>query len=68
MTKPFAFTELLARIRSLLRRNQGMASPLLQVADLTLNPATREVTREGIYIFLSNKEYAIFGIYDEKCR
>ncbi|MFB9760721.1 response regulator [Ectobacillus funiculus] len=59
MTKPFAFTELLARIRSLLRRNQGMASPLLQVADLTLNPATREVTREGIYIFLSNKEYAI---------
>ena len=59
MTKPFAFTELLARIRSLLRRNQGMASPLLQVADLTLNPATREVTREGIHIFLSNKEYAI---------
>ena len=59
MTKPFAFTELLARIRSLLRRNQGMASPLLQVADLTLNPATREVTRGGIHIFLSNKEYAI---------
>lgn len=59
MTKPFAFTELLARIRSLLRRNQGMASPLLQVADLTLNPATREVNREGIHIFLSNKEYAI---------
>ncbi|MFP3126686.1 response regulator transcription factor [Ectobacillus funiculus] len=59
MTKPFAFTELLARIRSLLRRNQGMASPLLQVADLTLNPATREVIRGGIHIFLSNKEYAI---------
>ena len=59
MTKPFAFTELLARIRSLLRRNQGMASPLLQVADLTLNPSTREVARGGIHIFLSNKEYAI---------
>jgi len=59
MTKPFAFTELLARIRCLLRRDQKQASPLLQVADLTLNPSTREVTRGGLHIFLSNKEYAI---------
>lgn len=59
MTKPFAFTELLARIRSLLRRNQEKSSPLLQVADLTLNPSTREVIRDGLHIFLSNKEYAI---------
>jgi DNA-binding response OmpR family regulator len=59
MTKPFAFSEFLARIRSLLRRNQGKVSPLLQIADLTLNPSTRDVSRGGIHIFLSNKEYSI---------
>ena len=59
MTKPFAFTELLARIRSLLRRKQEKASPLLKIADLKLNPSTREVTRGEHRIFLSNKEYAI---------
>ncbi|WP_338450929.1 response regulator transcription factor [Niallia oryzisoli] len=59
MTKPFAFSEFLARIRSLLRRNQEKVSPLLQLADLTLNPSTRDVTRGGICISLSNKEYAI---------
>ncbi|HTG70215.1 MAG TPA: response regulator transcription factor [Candidatus Udaeobacter sp.] len=59
MTKPFAFSELLARIRCLLRRNQENASPLLQVADLTLNPSTREVIRGGRHIFTTNKEYTI---------
>ncbi|MGG3450662.1 response regulator transcription factor [Domibacillus aminovorans] len=59
MTKPFAFTELLARLRSLLRRKQEKTSPLLQIADLKLNPSTREVTRGVLPIFLSNKEYAI---------
>lgn len=59
MTKPFAFTELLARIRSLLRRNQDKTSPLLQIADLKLNPSTREVSRGEKSISLSNKEYAI---------
>jgi DNA-binding response OmpR family regulator len=59
MTKPFAFSEFLARIRSLLRRNQEKVSPLLQIADLTLNPSTRDVSRGGIHIFLSNKEYSI---------
>ncbi|MCP1311595.1 response regulator transcription factor [Paenibacillus tyrfis] len=59
MTKPFAFSELLARMRSLLRRNQENASPILQVADLTLNPSTREVIRGGRHIYTSNKEYAI---------
>ncbi|MFF2288266.1 response regulator [Peribacillus butanolivorans] len=59
LTKPFAFTELLARIRSLLRRKQEKPSPLLKIADLTLNPSTREVTRGKLPIVLSNKEYAI---------
>ena len=59
LTKPFAFKELLARIRSLLRRNQEKKSPFLQIADLKLNPSTREVSRGEQSIFLSNKEYAI---------
>lgn len=41
LTKPFAFQELLARVRALLRRKAVAEPPLLQVADLTLDPATR---------------------------
>ncbi|RAP77291.1 response regulator transcription factor [Paenibacillus montanisoli] len=59
MTKPFAFSELLARMRCLLRRKTESAAPLLQVSDLTLNPSTREVMRGGRPIGISNKEYAI---------
>src|SRR5919197_266276 len=42
LTKPFAFEEFLARVRALLRRGTSRATPPLRVADLTLNPATRE--------------------------
>jgi len=58
LTKPFAVAELLARVRALLRR--GVAtSPTLAVADLTLDPATREVTRAGRRIELTAREYAL---------
>ena len=59
LTKPFAIEELLARVRALLRRGSGEATGLLQVKDLTLNPATREVTRGGQHIELTAKEYAL---------
>ncbi len=59
LTKPFAIEELLARVRALLRRGTGEASGLLQVDDLVLNPATREVTRGGHKIDLTAKEYAL---------
>jgi DNA-binding response OmpR family regulator len=59
LAKPFSFEVLLARIRALLRRPQGAAPELLQVGDLVLNPATREVKRAGITVALSGKEYAI---------
>jgi heavy metal response regulator len=59
LTKPFAIEELLARVRALLRRGQGEAACLLQVGDLVLNPATREVTRGGQPIELTPKEYAL---------
>ena len=59
LTKPFAIEELLARVRALLRRGSGEAAGLLQVEDLVLNPATREVTRGGRRIELTAKEYAL---------
>jgi DNA-binding response OmpR family regulator len=59
LTKPFAFEELLARIRALLRRSELTRPPLLQVQDLVLDPVTHRVTRSGIQIGLTPKEYAI---------
>jgi len=59
LVKPFSFEELLARIRALLRRPQATAGPILQVADLILNPATYEVKRAGKLIRLSQKEFAL---------
>ncbi len=59
LTKPFAFSELLARIRALLRREPGARSLVLRIADLTLDPATHIVTRAGAVIPLANKEYQI---------
>ncbi len=59
VTKPFAFEELLARVEALARRPQALASPVLRVADLELDQATREVTRGGERIELTPKEYAV---------
>ena len=59
LTKPFAFEELLARVRALLRRGAAGAPTVLAAADLTLDPATRQVTRGGRRIDLTSKEYAL---------
>ncbi len=59
LTKPFAFEELLARARALLRRGKAKVSPVLSVADLSLDPAARRVTRGGNVIDLTAKEYAL---------
>lgn len=59
LTKPFAFDELLARIRALLRRKREDKSPLLKVADLELNQLTHKVDRAGIEITLTSREYAL---------
>ncbi|MFH0812881.1 MAG: heavy metal response regulator transcription factor [Pseudomonadota bacterium] len=61
--KPFSFHELLARIRALLRRGRNIASPMLKVADLTLNQITREVRRRDIPIDLTPKEYALLEYF-----
>jgi DNA-binding response OmpR family regulator len=59
LTKPFAFDELLARIRALLRRSRSAQPAVLRVVDLTLDPVTRRVARGSLAISLTPKEYAI---------
>jgi DNA-binding response OmpR family regulator len=63
LTKPFAFEEFLARVRALLRRGDGLAAPPFRVEDLTLNPATREVTRAGRRIALTTREYTLLEYF-----
>ena len=62
LTKPFVFAELLARIRALLRRSRLALPPVLRVADLTLDPATRRVERGGVPVALTSREYAILEV------
>ncbi len=59
VTKPFAFEELMARVEALARRPRALASPVLQVADLAIDQATREVRRAGEQIELTPKEYTV---------
>lgn len=59
LVKPFAFNELLARVRALLRREGMSKSPELRVGDLTLNTLTRQVWRGNKRIELTTKEYVI---------
>lgn len=59
LTKPFDLPELQARMRALLRRAGGSASPLLAHGDITLDPAARRVTRDGQPVTLSAREYAL---------
>lgn len=59
VVKPFAFGELLARIRALLRREKTVKRSQLKIADLVLDPATHEVTRADKPIQLTSKEYRL---------
>ncbi len=59
LTKPFFFDELLARIRALTRRNSGVKSSTIEIGDLVIDMAAREVRRGGKDILLSPREYAL---------
>jgi DNA-binding response OmpR family regulator len=63
VVKPFAFDELLARIRAQLRRNRPQATETLHFADLTMNTATREVMRGNRKIDLTTKEYDLLELF-----
>jgi two-component system OmpR family response regulator len=64
MTKPFAFSELLARIQSLVRRATHQAEPSrLSTGDITMDLFTREVKRAGKTIELQNREFALLELF-----
>lgn len=63
LTKPFAFEELVARVRALLRRGTLGQSPVLTVADLRLDPMTREITRADRRIEMTAKEFALLEFF-----
>ncbi len=57
--KPFEMTELLARMRAVIRRKGGASGPMLSNGSLSLDPATREVLSNGVSIRLSGKEFSL---------
>jgi DNA-binding response OmpR family regulator len=59
LTKPFTFNELLARLRALQRRSTSRPQNRLRVADLILDPESREVSRAGVPITLTRTEYSL---------
>jgi DNA-binding response OmpR family regulator len=63
LTKPFAFVELLARVRALMRRGGPQHLARLKAADLELDPASRRAWRAGREITLTNKEYALLEFF-----
>ncbi len=63
LTKPFAFEELLARVRALLRRDHRDARAMLEIDDLVVDPATHGVKRGGVTVPLSSREYALLEYF-----
>jgi heavy metal response regulator len=63
LTKPFAFAELLARIRALRRRDRTEVNLRLQIGDLVLDPLTRRVSRANQPISLTTKEFALLECF-----
>lgn len=59
LTKPFSYVVLLARLRALLRRGAPERPAVLAVGDLRLDPARRRVTRDGVEVALTGREYAL---------
>jgi DNA-binding response OmpR family regulator len=63
LVKPFAFRELVARARALLRRDSLSKDPVIRVGDLSINTISHEVQRAGTGIHLTSKEYALLELF-----
>src|SRR3954468_20410458 len=62
LTKPFALKELVLRLRALDRRRAHNRPPVLQIAGLRLDPFRREVFRDGRYVALTRKQFAVLEV------
>ena len=63
LTKPFSLAELLARLRAVARRAPIERPPVLEVGDLSLDPATHQVWRRGVEVELSGREFALLETF-----
>ena len=62
LAKPFAFDELVARVRALARRSTPVTPPVLRAGDVELDPARRTVTRAGTQVELTRKEFGVLEV------
>jgi DNA-binding response OmpR family regulator len=62
LAKPFAFAELIARVRALGRRAAAPVPPVLERAGISLDPARRAVSRDGVPVDLTRKEFAVLEV------
>lgn len=62
LAKPFAFDELVARVRALARRSTPVTPPVLRASDVELDPARRTVTRAGTQVELTRKEFGVLEV------
>ena len=62
LAKPFEFPELVMRLRALERRTQAARPPVLHAGGISLDPFRREVYRDGRYVRLSRKEFAVLDV------
>ena len=62
LAKPFAFDELVARVRALARRSTPVTPPVLRAGDVELDPARRTVTRGGSQVELTRKEFGVLEV------
>ena len=59
LVKPFELSELLARLRALIRRSASQAQPLLEIGDVTIDTTARKVSRQGQEVLLTAREYSL---------
>ena len=62
LVKPFVLAELLARVRTLIRRAAGQASPILTLGEVVVDTQARGVTRQGLPVLLTAREYALLEL------
>lgn len=62
LVKPFAISELLARVRALIRRSAGRADPVIRIGGVAIDTAARTVSRDGIPIAFTAREYALLEL------
>jgi len=66
LVKPFAFSELLARVRTLLRRGPSRLAEVIEVADLQIDVVRRKATRSGLRLELTPKEFALLTLLAQR--